>query len=133
MKRFVLPLLLAILAPVAAAEDKQKTLEELKAELQKGKPNPKPNSEARAYGVAVRAKVQKNFSLPEKFKDKTLKTVVEVTPEKDGTLKDANVSESSGDTEFDALVLAAVIASSPFPPPPGILLGKPMALAFTAK
>lgn len=71
-----------------------------------------PNIYFLAYTNRLEKKVKSNWILPHGQADKT--TIVAFKIDKNGNISNANISTSSGDSEFDHSALNAVYKSSPF-------------------
>ena len=71
--------------------------------------------EMQAYSLEVGQKIIKNFDLPQT--NENLATIVTFTVDKNGKLIDYEITQSSGNQNYDNLVINAVKQSSPYPAP----------------
>lgn len=71
--------------------------------------------ELQAYSLEVGKKIIKNFELPST--DGNLATIVTFKVDKNGKLLSYEITQTSGNTDYDNRVISAVKKSSPFPPP----------------
>ena len=71
--------------------------------------------EMQAYSLEVGQKIIKNFDLPQT--NENLATIVTFTVDKNGKLIDYEITQSSGNQNYDNMVINAVKQSSPYPAP----------------
>ncbi len=71
--------------------------------------------EMQAYSLEVGKKIIKNFELP--TTDDNLATLVTFKVDKNGKLLSYEITQTSGNTDYDKRVINAIKKSSPFPPP----------------
>ncbi len=70
------------------------------------------------YLVALRDRVQENWSYPEAYRRTDLKILVSLKIAKDGKLINAWVERGSGDVRFDSSLINAIKKAAPFKPLP---------------
>lgn len=83
-----------------------------------------------SYASKLRFWILKNYTLPEIYKNKKIKTEILLTLNKTGSISTMTLDSSSGNTSFDLLAVETLENSSPFPPPPKPWVGKKIKLAF---
>ena len=71
--------------------------------------------EMQAYSLEVGQKIIKNFDLPQT--NENLATIVTFTVDKNGKLIDYEITQSSGNQNYDNMVISAIKQSSPYPAP----------------
>ena len=76
------------------------------------------NVQANPYFHTVKQYVRNYWKIPNWMKPDGLNVLVVVKIADDGSISEASVSQSSGNTDFDALALNAVKNAAPFPTPP---------------
>ena len=88
---------------------------------------------AAKYGIHLKKKINRNYSLPQTFSSTVPNPVVVlaivVSPE--GHLQSVKVHRSSDDQVFDEYTVAAAENAAPFERPPTTLVGKTILLNFT--
>ncbi|MBS5861141.1 TonB C-terminal domain-containing protein [bacterium] len=77
--------------------------------------NPFSSPEIQEYSLKVGKKIISNFSMPQT--NENLATVVVFKVDHSGNLKSYEITQSSGNDDYDARVIAAVKKSSPYPVP----------------
>ena len=77
--------------------------------------NPFSSPEIQEYSLKVGKKIISNFSMPQT--NENLATVVVFKVDHSGNLKSYEITQSSGNDDYDARVVAAVKKSSPYPVP----------------
>jgi colicin import membrane protein len=73
------------------------------------------------YLSSLEEKLRQNWSLPQWLADAKLRGQAVVLIDTSGAIKKKWVVKSSGNPEFDAMMMDAIEKSAPFPPPPGRL------------
>ena len=86
------------------------------------------------YRTNLYKTISGHFSLPTKLRDSKPSLVADIRckVDKDGNISQLEIVKTSKNKEFDDLVLGAVQASSPLPPPPSDLIGKKILLKFNS-
>lgn len=81
------------------------------------------NNKYKGYLTGV---IRRNYQLPTTYQLQRhdMRAILAITIDASGGLKDVEVSESSGDTQFDDYCIATVNKSAPFDPPPEPLAGE---------
>lgn len=74
--------------------------------------------QANPYFQTVKQYVRNYWKIPNWMKTDGLNVLVMMKIADDGTISEANISQSSGNADFDALALNAVKNAAPFPTPP---------------
>lgn len=97
--------------------------------------NKKPTTEQslfslRIFNNRVREAVKENYSFPGGFSSE-LRTRVRVTLNRDGTLRESTLLETSGNERFDRLVCLAAINKARFPHVPEEIEGENLSFNIT--
>lgn len=88
-----------------------------------------------SYRSVVTAWIRRNYVLPEiyELKNADIRTIVELTLNREGGIAKLTLKSSSQNSLFDQLVMKAIEKSTPFPTPPREEVGKVITIKFDPK
>jgi len=89
------------------------------------------NNQAANYISTIEEHIKNHWQLPQWMKDAQLRARAVVFINSEGRVTKRYISESSGNKNYDDLVLQSIDDASPFPPPPSSIAGLFKAKGFT--
>ena len=88
------------------------------------------NGENNPYIETVTKLIQIQWKIPMWLKDKNLKAIISLKINKDGSIKNIALIESSGNKKFDSIAKTTIEMASPFPAPPLAIQHKELVISF---